>query len=198
LDTTVSAARYYRYHHSTGHPNFGTEPDTSTLSFVWDSTDHVLSVLFIAGGGETGSGGGRVTLTGMPRDARLTTADDPTEFYYSPRRGKLTSSFHFSSSTDGFVLSGLQSSTFRGTFSLSHHQGIDELSLTDGDPTNGGSFVTLNLKKTLYFRVQAGVFSPGPGPSPGAGVPEPTAMLPLALLILPLTVRIVRRPRRGA
>jgi hypothetical protein len=189
LQTTVSPARYYRYRASTGHPAFGTTSDTATIAMVWDSTDNTLGLMFISGGNATPEGGADITLSGMPRVARMTVADDATEFHYSPRRGKLTGSFHYAASTDGFVLGGLQSSSFRAALSLSNRENIDEVRLANGDPTAGGSFVAMNLKKPIYFRVQAAVGASVPNPGVGSSVPEPISMVPLALLIWPLVSR---------
>jgi hypothetical protein len=206
LTSASPAYRYYRYHHSTGHPAFGVAKETATISLYWDTATGSLSLMFISGGDDSGKG--NVTVTGLPRTSSLVLSDDPGEFSYSPKKGKVTGNFQYGGSTDGFVLAMPDVTTFTADLKLTPKRGIDALRITDGNPTSGGSFIKLNLKEPVYVRMipaaqsQGGDGSQGGGDSGSSGgsgsgvgtpVPEPTTLGIFALAI-PLMLR--RRPRR--
>jgi hypothetical protein len=206
LTSATSAYRYYRYRHSTGHPAFGLAAKTATISVYWDTTTSALSLMFISGGDDSGKGS--VTVTGLPRTSSLVLSDDPGEFHYSPKKGKLTGNFQYGGSTDGFVLATPHATTFTAGLNLLPKVRIDALRITDGDPTNGGSFLKLNLDEPVYVRVTPAAGSQGSDGSQGSGdsgssggsgsgvgtsVPEP-ATLGIFGLGIPLLLR--RRSRR--
>ena len=207
LTSATPAYRYYRYRRSTGHPAFGLAAKTATISLYWDTATSALSLMFISGGDDSGKGS--VTVTGLPRTSSLVLSDDPGEFRYSPKKGKLTGNFQYGGSTDGFVLVTPDATTFTAGLNLIPKVRIDALRITDGDPTNGGSFLKLNLDEPVYLRVtpatdqsQGGDGSQGSGDSGSSGgsasgvgtsVPEP-ATLGIFGLGIPLLLR--RRSRR--
>jgi hypothetical protein len=201
LTSTAPAYRYYRYRKSTGHPAFGLAAKTATVSLYWDTTTDQLSLIFISGGDDAGKG--LVSVTGLPRLSSLAVSDDAGEFSYSPRREKLTGNFRYGGSTDGFVLSTPSSTAFTADLSLVSKLRIDKLRVTDGDPNNGGSFVSLNFSKPLIIRVAPGAGSSsgsgtgtgtGTGGSPGSGVGS-SVPEPVALSLFALTVPFLQRRR---
>jgi hypothetical protein len=116
LTSASPAYRYYRYRHSSGHPAFGLAAKTATISLYWDTATDSLSLLFISGGGDSGKG--IVTVIGLPRASSLVLSDDPGEFSYSPKKGKLTGNFQYGGSTDGFVLATPDTTTFTADLKL--------------------------------------------------------------------------------
>jgi hypothetical protein len=201
LTSASPAYRYYRYRHSSGHPAFGLAAKTATISLYWDTATDSLSLLFISGGGDSGKG--IVTVIGLPRASSLVLSDDPGEFSYSPKKGKLTGNFQYGGSTDGFVLATPDTTTFTADLKLTPKRGIDALRITDGDPTDGGDFLKLKLDEPVYVRVtppapqSQGSGDSGDSGSSGSGistpVPEP-ATIGIFGLALPWMLR--RRIKR--
>ena len=199
LSSTMKAATYYDYRSHAGHPGFGVAKGVDTVCLYWDTTHDELSLIFISGGHDHDRASGNVSVKGLPSASQLTLSDDPGEFKYARRTGTLTGHFAYQNSTDGFVMSGLETASFDATLKLSHSSGIKSLRLTAGDPISGGAFIPLNLRQPLYLRTTVsalpGVGTPGPGiPVVGAGVPEPSGLG----LIGMVAAFLIKRPRRAA
>jgi hypothetical protein len=209
LSTNASAITYYDYFKRSGHPLFGLLKKTATVSVVWDSTTSALSMLFISGGGRGDHGQGRVTLTGLPTGATLDLSDDGRDFKLAAATDSLTGKLNYSNQTDGFVVGGLDAAPFSATLTLSKLSGIKTLRVTDGDPSNGGQFLTLDTHHPFYIRmVSAGAGTGGDGSTGGSSggtsgvgtaVPEPACLGLMALGGLAcLTRRGCRAPARAA
>jgi hypothetical protein len=217
LSSPSTADDYYDYVKHTGHPAFGIADHTQTVCVYFDTTDGSLSLIFISGGGKGDHGRGRVTLTGLPKVARLTLSDEPDEFHLARKTGTLTGDFIYGDATDGFVVGDLEAATKRFTAKLAvtDTRGIKSLRLTDGDPNAGGDFIPLDLDQPLYIRsasightgghgghpggtgggVGSGNTGGGSGGGVGSGtpVPEPAGLAGVALL----AASLLNRRRRG-
>ena len=192
LSSTMKASSYYSYSSHAGHPAFGVARGVDTACLYWDSTHDILSLIFISGGRANDRASGTVTVKGLPLSSQLTLSDDPGEFKYAKRTGTLTGHFAYQNSTDGFVMSGLETATFEATLKLSHSSGIKSFRLTVGDPNSGGAFLPLDLHQPLYLRNTGSVGTGGGIPVVGAGVPEPTGLGLLGIV----TAWLFKRPRR--
>lgn len=198
LSSSMKASAYYDYRSHAGHPGFGVAKGVDTVCLYWDTTHDELSLIFISGGHDHDRASGNVSVKGLPLASQLTVSDDPGEFKYAKRTGTLTGKFSYQNSTDGFVMSGLETAAFDATLKLSHQKGIKSLRLTVGDPTSGGAFQPLELRQPLYLRTTVGAL-PGVGiggsgiPVVGAGVPEPSGLGMIGLV----GAFLIKRPRRA-
>lgn len=184
---TQTAREFYDYRNYGGHPGFGAERGVATVAAYWDTTNGLLSLMFISGADDPReSGKVTVNLKDLPASATLLVADDPSEVRYTS--GKSTAKFkmQYRRYSDGFVMGGLEQSRWLIQLTLPRHEGVKQWRLAYGGADSEFAFASLDPDQPLYVRLAkisrhnlvtaippTGGSSGGVGGGTGTPVPEP-------------------------
>jgi hypothetical protein len=219
VESRQKVREYYNYYRKSGHPTFGNTHNTATSAIYWDDKRDQLSLILISGApprrGRTGDSG-QITyrFRSLPVSTYLGLADDKAKFHYEPGHEVTKAIFNYREGTDGLVFAGLSDiSSFKMRIQVSTHKGVRNWRLVDGDVTDDGQFLSLDLSKPLWIRVSSLSGPPvppivppvddnsgGSGTTGGDGgngdtasnIPEPGA----GAAVLAALALFARRPRR--